>query len=126
MKPSRCIASIRDTKTLHKPSFRLISKRKNRGKLSFVKFEAQPAGFIAYKMFERGFLREIFVYAPGERNQITPVNRYTTGGFRWVLDFGLILVEYGFDMIYIPLMFLPGGAGAGGRCGEGVEGRLTQ
>ena len=33
--------------------------------------------------------------APGVRDQTTPVNRYTTRGFSWVMDFRLILVGLG-------------------------------
>ena len=87
-----------------------MSKYKNRGKPYFVKFEARLAGFMAY---ERLCFYKRFVYAPGERNQITPVNRYTTGGFRWVLDFGLILTGYVFEIIYMSLLVLLGGSGGG-------------
>ena len=39
---------------------------------------------------------------PGERDQCTPVNRHTTRGFPWVMDFLLFLAGLGGRIIYIP------------------------
>ena len=40
------------------------------------------------------------VSAPGERDQLTPVNHYTTGGKLWEMDFGLILGHIWTTQIY--------------------------
>ena len=50
------------------------------------------------------FLRDWFlqmVSAPGERDQLTPVNHYTIGGKLWEMDFGLILATLQTKLIYI-------------------------
>ena len=52
----------------------------------------------------RVFLRQLlrWIYEPQVRNQSTPVNHYTTGGFPWEMDFPSESGKFAGRIIYIP------------------------